>query len=147
MVLRLRRSGLVLAITAAAMLGGAATAAADPVHAPNSGLATLMCNDGATYTIVTNGNGNFTPGHDVASNSTFVPTAFGPFHGVLTDGAGNVIDEFTDPANTKGSSTKPRASSLSCTFTISDTFTDPNLGLVHFSGTGSVIGFKTPARG
>ncbi|MEO6711919.1 MAG: hypothetical protein ABIM89_00650, partial [Mycobacteriales bacterium] len=143
----LRRSGLVLAITAAAMLGGTGTAAADPANSPRSMTIPIVCTDGHSYLIVVNGNGDFSPGHDVASNATLVPTAFGPFHGVVTDDAGNVIDEFTDPATSKGNSTRTRATSIACTFSFSATFTDPVLGVLHFNGEGSVVGFVTPARG
>ena len=57
-----------------------------------------------------------------------------------------MIDEFTDPAVNKGRSTRPRATSLSCTYTILEQFEDPELGLLTFTGSGSVEGFLTPAR-
>jgi hypothetical protein len=43
------------------------------------------------------GNGAFTPAHDVNSMSTLIPTAFGPFHTVVTDLQGNVLAEFAEP--------------------------------------------------
>jgi hypothetical protein len=130
----------------AAVVGGIGAAAADPVSAPNSFEVPIMCNDGTAYTVVVAGNGEFTAAHDLASNTTLIPTAFGPFHGVITDEDGNVLDEFTDPAVAKGNSTKTRTTSISCTFSIDDTFTDPELGVLTFHGEGSVIGFTTPAR-
>jgi hypothetical protein len=75
-----------------------------------------------------------------------IPTAFGPFHGVLTDDDGNVIEEFTDPAVAQGSATKARATTTSCTYVIDDTFTIPEVGVVHFHGEGTVTGFTTPAH-
>ncbi len=61
---------------------------------------------------------------------------------------GEVIDEFTDPAEVwKGNSTKDRRTSESCTYTISDEFYDEELEqdlIVYFTGT--VAGFSTPAR-
>jgi hypothetical protein len=57
-----------------------------------------------------------------------------------------VIDEFTDPAMERGSSTKPRATSVNCTFVIVERFDDPDLGPFTFTGTGSVAGFVAPAR-
>lgn len=146
MVRILRRRGLVVAVAAAAMLGGVGTAAADPGNAPGAFVVPLVCDDGNTYTVIVNGNGEFGAAHDAASNSTFIPTMFGPFHGVLTAEDGTVLDEFTDPASSKGSSTKARATSVSCTFSFDDTFTDPDLGVLHFVGEGSVVGFKTPAH-
>jgi hypothetical protein len=92
-----------------------------------------------------NGNGAFTPGHDLASTTILVPTAFG-VHGVLTDADGNVIDEFVDPPMVKGSSSKQRATTTSCTFTITESFEDLDLGPLTFTGDGSVTGFVTPLR-
>jgi len=140
------RSGAVIAMAAAAALWGPGPVAADPGNAPNSFAVPLVCDGGATYTVVVSGNGQFTAAHDAASNSTLIPTAFGVFHGVITDADDNVLDEFTDAAVAKGNSSKTRATSLSCTFTIEDTFTDPELGVLTFHGEGSVIGFSTPAR-
>jgi hypothetical protein len=136
-------------IVAAACLGVAAAlsistpASADPKGEPIQ----VTCDDGATYWVTVNGNGAFTPGHDVDSTATLIPTSFGDVHFVITDSTGAVVDEFTDPAADKGSSTKPRATSISCTFVIADTFDDPDLGTLTFTGTGSLEGFVPPARG
>lgn len=141
------RLGAIAAVAAASVLGGASTASADPVNAPRSFLVPLVCDGGAAYTVaVMENNGQFAAAHDVASTKTLIPTAFGPFHGVLTDAAGNVVDEFTDPAVSKGRATKPRRTVVHCTFSITQTFTIPELGVVTFHGTGSVTGFVAPAR-
>ena len=50
-------------------------AGADPSNATSSGVLNTLCS-GETVTVVTNGNGIFSPAHDVASTSNFVPTAF-----------------------------------------------------------------------
>ena len=122
---------------------GAGAASADP----KGEVVPLVCDNGSTYEVAVMGNGPFTPGHDLASTSVLVPTAFGEFHGTVTDSAGNVIDEFTAPAMTKGSSgDQARATTTSCTFTVTDTFEDPELGLLTFTGTGSVTGFVTPVH-
>jgi hypothetical protein len=133
-----------LALGAASALVVASSASADPGRAPGSFEVSLVCDNGSTYELVLNGNGEFAVGHDTASNSIVVPTSFGPFHGVITDDAGNVVEEFTDPALTKGSSTKVRATSTSCTFEFAETFTDPELGVLHFQGEGSAVVFVTP---
>ena len=141
------RLGAMGAIVATSVLAGATTATADPVNAPRSFNVPLVCGNGAHYTVaVMENNGQFSAAHDVASTRTLIPTAFGPFHGVLTDTAGNVVDEFTDPAVSKGGSPRPRKTSVHCTFRIVQTFTIPELGTVTFHGTGSVTGFVTPAR-
>ncbi|HYU83655.1 MAG TPA: hypothetical protein VEK80_02525 [Kribbellaceae bacterium] len=140
------RTGTVLALGVASALTLAGTASADPLGSPRSFQIELVCDNGQTYQIVLNGNGEFAVGHDLASNSIVIPTAFGPFHGVLTDDEGNVVDEFTDPAVAKGSSTKQRATSTSCTFEVDDTFEIPGIGVVHFHGEGSAVGFVTPVH-
>jgi len=139
----LARSGFVLLSGTALALTGIAPGVADP---PNGFHVPLVCDDGASYDVVTNGNGAFTPAHDTASTRTFIPTAFGEFHGTVTDSSGTVIDKFTDPAIAKGSSDKARRTSIACTFSVTETFDDPDLGLITFHGEGSVTGFTTPAR-
>ena len=126
----------------AAALSIAAPSAADP----KGETIPLVCDNGMTYAVTVNGNGAFTPGHDADSTSQLIPTSFGEFHGVITDSTGMVVDEFTDPAMFKGSSSKPRGTSISCTITIVEQFEDPELGLLTFTGTGSVEGFLTPVR-
>jgi hypothetical protein len=53
----------------------AATASADPVNAKNVTVLTGIC-AGQTVQIVTNGNGEFTPGHILGSTAVLVPAAF-----------------------------------------------------------------------
>jgi hypothetical protein len=107
----------------------------------------ISCDNGVTYHATVNGNGPFTPAHDLATTTILIPVALGEFHGTLTDQNGAVIDEFTDPAITKGSSgNHVRATTTSCRFTINDTFVDPVLGTVHFFGQGTVTGFITPVH-
>ena len=117
---------------------------AQPPPTPSGEAVTIVCDNGSTYEVSVNGNGAFTPGHDLASTTILVPTSFGEFHGVLTDADGNVIDEFVDPPMVKGSSSKQRATTTSCTFTITESFEDPDLGPLTFTGDGSVTGFVTP---
>jgi hypothetical protein len=148
MVRVIGRAGAVVAVTALAALGGGGAAAADPGNAPGAFELPLVCDDGNSYTVIVmdQGRSQFSPGHDVANNTTFVPTMFGAFHGVVTNAGGTVVDEFTEPPSPKGNSTKPRATSISCTYTVEEWTADPDLGLLHFVGDGSVIGFTTPAH-
>ncbi|HYJ67329.1 MAG TPA: hypothetical protein VEX15_06665 [Nocardioidaceae bacterium] len=126
----------------AGALSISASASADPKTEPLQ----VTCDNGTTYWAVANGHGVFTPAHDVDSTTVLNATSFGEFHGVVTDSNGSVLDEFTDPAVAKGSSTKPRATSISCTYVIVAQFDDPDLGPLTFTGTGTVEGFVTPAR-
>ena len=141
--MRARLALIVTGLTMAVSLCGAGAASADP----QGEAFPVVCENGITYQVTDSGNGAFTPAHDVGSTSTLIPVAFGEFHGTLTDSEGNVIEEFVDPPASKGSSGKQvRATTTSCTFTITETFDDPDLGLVTFTGEGSVTGFVTPVR-
>jgi hypothetical protein len=122
----------------------ASPASADP-RGPNSFPVELDCDDGSSYSVVVGGRGTFGVAHDTASNTTLIPTMFGEFTGVVLQN-GVVIEEFTDPPMYKGSSTKPRRTSVTCTYEFHDQFEDPELGLLEFHGAGSVTGFVTPAR-
>jgi len=135
-----------IAFLAAVVLGLSSlltpSAAADPSGAKNSQEIPLTCG-GTTYTVIVNGNGAFTPAHDADSNTVFIPVSFGPFTGTITDEDGNVVDSFTDPADSKGAG---KNADLECTFSFSETFEIPELGpgTFTFTGSGSVKGFATP---
>jgi hypothetical protein len=138
-----RSALLVAGVALTASLTGMGAAAADP-HGQEI---LIACDNGVTYHASINGNGAWSPAHDLASTTILIPIVIGEFHGTLTDASGTVIDEFTDPATTKGSSgNQARATTTSCTFTIDDTFEDPDLGTVTFHGEGTVTGFVTPVR-
>jgi hypothetical protein len=141
--MRVRSAVAITGLAIAATLGSASAASADPKGEP----VPVTCDNGVTYEVAVNGNGAFTPGHDLASTTILVPTSFGEFHGTVTDSDGNVIDEFVDPPMTKGSSgNQARATTTSCTLTITEIFDDPELGTLTFTGEGSVTGFVTPVR-
>jgi hypothetical protein len=126
----------------AAVLSISAPASADPQgHAIE-----IHCDNSTTYWAVGEGHGQFAPVHDVDSNSLLIPTAFGEFHGVITDSTGAVVEEFTDPPATKGSSTRSRGTSVSCTYFTSGHFDVPGLGRLDVTGTGTVEAFVTPVR-
>lgn len=141
--MRARAAFAVAGLVIASSFVSAGAASADP----NGQVVPLECDNGATYQVTVMGNGAFTPGHDLASTSVLVPTSFGELHGIVTDSSGNVIEDFVDPPMVKGSSgDQTRATTTSCTFTITDTFEDPDLGLLTFTGHGSVTAFVTPVR-
>jgi hypothetical protein len=121
----------------------AAPASADPKGNPFP----VVCENGVTYMVTVNGNGNWTPAHDSNSTSILVPTSFSGLHGELTDSTGTVLDTFDDPPAAKGMSGKQaRATTTSCTFEIIEHFTDPELGELTSTVTGGVTGFITPVH-
>jgi hypothetical protein len=141
----MRRWITVTCVTAAIVVGSAATAMAAP---PEQDAIPLVCDDGNTYEVVVNGNGAFTPGRLLGSTGVLVPTAFGEttFRAVLP--GGEVIEE-TDPGSAKGggnvSAHNPRET-VTCTFELTDTLEEEEDGLpagtvITISGT--VTGFLT----
>jgi hypothetical protein len=126
----------------AAALSISAPASADPKGHPIE----IRCDNGTTYWAVDMGHGLFAPVHDVDSNSMLIPTSFGEFHGVITDSTGTVVEEFTDQPAAKGSSTKPRGTSVSCTYFTVGHFDVPEIGRLDVAGTGTVEAFVTPVR-
>ncbi len=139
-------SGLLVA--GGLMLAAAAAAAAAPANAdPQKGeLIPVDCDNGKSYTLAVNGNGEFTPGHDVDSTSMLVPVAFGSFTGTLTDSQGNVVETFTDPGVGKGQSGKNAKNTVTCTVEFSVTFVEDGETFT-FTGSGTVTGVITPRNG
>jgi len=118
----------------------AGVASADPVNARDALPIQIACDNGQTYTAVANGNGNFTPAHDLDSNAILVPVSFGPITFTLTDPNGVIIDQETDPAASKGSSASNPNASTSCSFSGGATAPDGTT----FSIVGTVTGMVTP---
>ena len=110
-------TGLIAA--GAVIVGAAATpASADPKKGE---VIPLNCDNGESYTVVVNGNGQFTPGHDVNSTSVLIPLSFGPFAGEVTDSQGNVVETIDEPGSSKGQSGKRAEDAVTCSFTFSST--------------------------
>lgn len=129
-------------LAVAAALSVSAPASADPKGHPIE----INCDNGTTYWAVGKGHGQFAPVHDIDSTSMLIPTSFGEFHGVITDRTGAVVEEFTDPPAAKGSSTKPRGTSVTCTYFTTGHFYVPELGRLDVTGSGTVEAFLTPAH-
>src|SRR3954471_8606257 len=67
--------GALFLVAASCLLAAAApVASADPTNAKKGGLIRADCS-GQSVTVAVNGNGEFTPAHDVADTSVFIPTA------------------------------------------------------------------------
>src|SRR5262249_42451015 len=105
-------------------------------NAKNSTLVTLVCG-GQQVQAVTNGNGEFTPGHVVGSTSNFIPTAFDlTFSFTPTGGA---TESETDTSAKKNQ----KADAITCDIPAAlNTFKSPE-GTFRISGT--VTGVVTPA--
>jgi hypothetical protein len=137
-----RRLASLLAITAIAAVLTAGAASAAPSKAPNATVVTLDCGGAGTFDVVINGNGEWSPGHLLAGNGVVVPLAFGEQTGTVRDQEGNVVDQFTEPATTKGRARANGRARVTCTF--SATFEDEGLTITV---TGSVTGFRSGAPG
>ena len=125
-------------------LGSATAGVAGPAGAdPKGEVIPVTCNDGTTYNLAVNGNGEFTPGHDVDSNTVLIPVAFGTLTGTVRNPAGQVVGTFTESGAEKGRSGKnaqPVTCSFSFTFTNTDDPDDTEVPLGHtFTGAGTVI--------
>jgi hypothetical protein len=132
-----------LGAAAAAVLGLAtwAPAQADPVHAKNALPLQVWCDNGQSYVAVANGNGNWTPAHDLSSNAILVPVSFGEQTITITDPSGTIVDQETIPPSAKpGASMHNKNATTSCQFAASVTAPDGST----FSIMGSVVGFVTP---
>jgi hypothetical protein len=115
-------------------------AAADPSNAPGSAPITITC--GSTiYHAVVNGNGVWSPAHDLNSNSILIPVAFGAETHVFTDLNGTVTTTIF-PGTAKGSSAPNGGTLLNCSYHIALSFP---IGSLVIDGT--VTGFATPANG
>lgn len=122
------------------------TAGADPTKGE---VFPISCDNGKSYEVVSNGNGDFTPAHDVGSNATLVPVSFGAFTGTITDGNGNVVETFNEPAESKGQSAKGLKNAVTCTFSFSEVSdgSHPDFPLGYtFTGSGSAVVRITPSR-
>jgi hypothetical protein len=138
------RTTLVTAVAAVAavILLPAASAAADPTNAKDTIPIQLACDNGHSYTVVANGNGQFTPAHDLDSTAIVVPVAFGEVTATVTDPDGNVVDSETDPPVSKGSSAQNPNATTNCSFFASAT--DPDGFTFTLTGTATVL--ITPSR-
>ena len=92
----------------------------------------LDCGADGTFTVLTNGNGQFTPGRLVGGGGALIPVAFSDQHATFTDNEGNVFEDFP-PDVVKGNGHPGKNHDLiTCDFSI--TFEDEN-GSGSFSGT------------
>lgn len=136
-VVRLARL-LAIAVLAAAVVAGSAFAA--PSNAPNAITATLDCGSAGTFDVVVNGRGEWGAGHLLDGNGVVVPLSFAEETAVVRDAEGNVVDQFTEPATTKGRARARGRERVTCAYTA--TVQDDGFTVTI---TGTVTGFMTGA--
>ena len=117
-----------------------ASATADPTGSMKSASITIICGN-TTYHGVVNGNGFWSPAHDLNSNSILIPVSFGVETDVFTPPGGSPETSF-GPARAKGSSSPNGAPLLNCSYQVGP-LTSPNGAT--FQANGTVTGFVTPA--
>jgi hypothetical protein len=126
---------LVLVVGLAGVVAG--SAAADPSGAKNSAPVTVVCG-ATTYHAVANGNGEWSPAHDLNSNSVLIPVAFGVETDVFTPVGGPSQVTFS-AARAKGSASPNGHPPINCSYTVGP-FVFPDGTFVAF---GTVTGFVT----
>jgi len=131
----MKRRLLVLAICGAlAAVAIAPTAGADPVNAKNSLQIEAVCPGAAPFTVVVNGNGEFTPAHVLGSTAVFIPTAFDTTFTFTPTGGSTETNH----------DTSAKAAPISNTMTCQIPFQSFSSPFGTFTIEGSVTGFMTP---
>jgi hypothetical protein len=130
----MKRRLLVLAAGALAAVAIAPTAGADPTNARNSLQLQAVCGT-QTYTVVVNGNGEFTPAHLIEGTSVFIPTGF-DITSTFTPTGGSTETE----TDTSAKAAPTNEDTITCTIPF-QSFTSP---FGTFTLEGSVTGFLTP---
>ena len=131
--------GGLCALGMASVLASATAAGADP----KTPTIPVVCDNGHTYDVVVNGNGVFTPAHDIDSTAILVPVSFGPFTGTVRNAQGQIVDTFTEPGSEKGQAAKGLTDPVGCTYSIHEVSdgSDPEFPAGYtFHGTGTVVG-------
>jgi secreted PhoX family phosphatase len=134
---------VMLGAATAAVLGVStiAPAQADPSGAKNALPLQISCDNGQSYDAVANGNGAWTPAHDLNSSSILVPVSFGTVTVTIRDPQGNIVDQETQPPSAKpGASANNRHATTNCEFVGTATAPDGST----FTIEGTVVGFVTP---
>ena len=133
-VVLLRKWCATAAVAAAGALALVQGAGADPTNAKSALIVDLTCDNGQSYQVAVNGDGEFTPAHVIGSSSVFIPQAF------------NLTFSFTPPGGPTESETdtssKRNVHGNLTTCSIDFTQETPE---GTFSLSGTATGFFTPA--
>jgi hypothetical protein len=109
-------------------------AAADPSNAKNAGLIHAVCG-GQAVTVAVNGNGSFTPAHDVHSTAVFIPTSLNLTFTFTPTGGDSMSETDTSTKNA------PIQDTVTCSIPLQTLFSGPEgTGTIQ----GTVTGFFTP---
>jgi hypothetical protein len=128
-------AGASSALALAGLLALAPVAGADPVNR-NTSPASVTCEDGTSYLVTAVDNtSQWSAAHDLTSNATLIPTAWGTAHIELRNpDDGSLIDAFDqDWGGTKGASS--HSATTACVVSITSTEDIPDLGSVLVSVT------------
>lgn len=147
----MRRAITLSAITAACLAVGTPAAMAAP---PERQIFTLVCDNGQTFDVVVNGNGQFTPGRIVGSTGVLVPVSFGDFFFRAESPAGEELAEGSFPGSAKGGGNVAQRNpqpTVTCTFEETEVLEEFNEEFGLPAGTivtfgGEVTGFITGRR-
>jgi len=116
--MRLTRTITMLLSIMLVALFSVGVASAAPTKSPNAETFDLACDNGETYTLVVNGNGDYTPGHIISGDGrNLIPVAF-TFE--ATDANGDVL--FSESIAKKGQMQGLTGDLFTCTF--SETFVE-----------------------
>lgn len=145
----MKRTAITLAAAGAAFGFGAL-----PAQAASSGETLAVdCGADGSYSVLVNGNGEFTPARDTRSTKVLVPVSFQDFHFVATAADGTVLVDQTDASVTSKGGGNPAARSprrqVHCEFGSSFTLVEPDEGFpagTTLTFSGHVTGYLTPAR-
>ena len=129
-----RRLLVLAAVGALAAVAIAPTVGADPINAKNSLQIEAVCPGAPPFTVVVNGNGEFTPAHVIGSTSVFIPTAFDTTF-TSTPVGGPTMTETDTSAKAA-----PIKNTITCTIPF-QSFPSP---FGTFTIEGTVTGFLTP---
>jgi hypothetical protein len=130
----MKRMLALIAGCASAAVIVASPAGADPIHAKNAFRVQAVCGT-QTLTVVTNGNGIFTPAHIIGSTSVFIPTAF-DLTLTFTPTNGSTMTDH----NTAAKAAPLHRKTITCTIP-KQSFASPD---GTFTIQGTVTGFRTP---
>lgn len=136
--MRITRQFLSILVSLLLVVLSAGSAIAAPTGSKNAATFDLLCDNGQTYTIVTNGNGSYTPGHILNSTSKeIIPVS------IEITGFINGEEFFHDVSSKPGRMAGLQDALITCTFSFSET--DPTTGDT-FTIEGSALVFFTPRR-
>ncbi|MCU1690867.1 MAG: hypothetical protein JWN20_2795 [Jatrophihabitantaceae bacterium] len=136
--------GVVMCAVAGGVLMSPVAAGAAPTSAKSAQLINIMCDNGIHGQIVSNGNGDWTPGHLVGSNTVLIPVAFGASTFTAYAADGSKVLEGSDPAQTGHAPGRAQQDLVDCTYSsglinvVGQPDTPPGAVSIEFAGSVTV---------